>query len=152
MDNNPQTLSYLSRKPEDKKILVIENDEDLLNVYKTRFEVEGFQVATHTTGQGIIEKIESYKPDLMILDIMLPFMNGLDALEQVRRNPETRNIKVIVVSALSIEADQKRAEDLGVDEYLIKSKIALDNMVEHIKDQLGIHNPIEEDADTILLK
>lgn len=132
-----------------KKILIIENDADLLNVYLTRLKAEGFSVRSLLSGKNAVKEAENYRPDLILLDIMLPEKNGLDILEELRHNPKTAGIKVIIVTVLAREAEQTRAEQLGAAEYLVKSFIILSDVIEHVKEHLGITTPLEEEDELV---
>jgi DNA-binding response OmpR family regulator len=121
-----------------KRVLLVENDKDLQTVYLTRLQSEGIEVMAIEGGTGLVQQVINYKPGLMILDLMLSDMDGLDALEEIRNNPQTANLKVIVVSAVSTAAQQDRALKLGVTEYMIKSQLVLDDMIKHIKVHLGM--------------
>jgi CheY-like chemotaxis protein len=79
-----------------------------------------------------------YKPDLVLLDVMMPKVSGFDVLDIIRNTPETVNLKVIMLTALSQESDQERAKSLQVDDYLIKSQVVIADVIERIKRQLNI--------------
>jgi DNA-binding response OmpR family regulator len=128
-----------------KKSLIIEDDEYLLDIYDTRLQLEGFHVRTLTSGGNIIEEVKNYKPDLLLLDIKLHHGNGLDLLEKIRHVHELARLKVVIVTGLNDLEAKKRADHLQASEYLIKSYVTLADIVEYIKDHLGIHPPMEED-------
>lgn len=128
-----------------KRILIVENDQDLVEVYSTRLEVEGFEVRSQSQGDKVYQTVAEYKPDMVLLDIKLGNYNGLDLLEEIRRHPETANTKVIVITVLAIDAIEQRALKLGVLEYLIKTTTVLSDIVEHIKEHLGMVSPLEEE-------
>lgn len=128
-----------------KRILIVENDQDLIDVYSTRLETEEFTVASLKDGEKVYQNIMEFKPDIVLLDIRLGRYDGLDILEDLRRRPETRNVKVIVITVLSIDAIEERARKLGVLEYLVKTTTVLADIVEHIKEHLGMVAPLEEE-------
>lgn len=128
-----------------KRILIVENDQDLVEVYSTRLEVEGFEVRSQSQGDKVYQTVAEYKPDMVLLDIKLGNYNGLDLLEEIRRHPETANTKVIVITVLAIDTIEQRALKLGVLEYLIKTTTVLSDIVEHIKEHLGMVSPLEEE-------
>jgi DNA-binding response OmpR family regulator len=121
-----------------KRILMVEDDDALANVYKTRLEVEGLDVRRVANGEDALAAAINYGPDLILLDAMLPKVSGFDVLDILRNTPETANLKVIMLTALSQESDKKRAEDLGVDDYLVKSQVVIADVVERIKSHLGV--------------
>ena len=121
-----------------KKILLVEEDEGLATVYQTRLEAEGFTVRRVPNGEDALASAIEFKPDLILLDAMMPKVSGFDVLDILRNTPETTNIRIIMLTALSQEADQRRAEELGVDEYLVKSQVVIADVVERIKHHLGL--------------
>jgi len=120
-----------------KKLLVVEDDLGLANVYLTRLTAEGFDVEHVADGEQALAKAQEYKPDLVLLDVMMPKISGFDVLDILRNTPDTANIKVIMLTALSQEADIKKAKDLKVDDYLVKSQVVIADVVERIKYHLG---------------
>jgi CheY-like chemotaxis protein len=78
----------------------------------------------------------SYKPDLVLLDVMMPKVSGFDVLDILRNTPETANLKVIMLTALSQDSDKQRAEALGADDYLVKSQVVIADVVDRIKQHL----------------
>jgi DNA-binding response OmpR family regulator len=121
-----------------KKILLVEDDSNLAGVYKARLELEGFAVVLVNNGEDALSTTISEKPDLIVLDAMMPKISGFDVLDILRNTPETANIRVIMLTALSQEKDKQRAEGLGVDEYLVKSQVVIGDVVERIKFHLGL--------------
>jgi DNA-binding response OmpR family regulator len=120
-----------------KKILLVEDDEGLAQVYTTRLEVEGFEVKRVPNGEDALAAALEFKPTLILLDVMMPKVSGFDVLDILRNTPETTNVKIIMLSALSQEADQKKAEEMGADDYLVKSQVVIADVVERVKRQLN---------------
>ena len=121
-----------------KKILLVEDDTALSAVYRSRLELEGFDIREVHNGEDALSAAIDYKPDLVLLDAMMPKISGFDVLDILRNTPETGNIRVIMLTALSQPKDKERAEALGVDEYLVKSQVVIGDVVERIKHHLGI--------------
>lgn len=121
-----------------KRILFVEDDDALAGVYLVRLQAEGFDVKRVANGEEALAAAMSYKPDLVLLDVMMPKVSGFDVLDILRNTPETANLKVIMLTALSQDADRKRAEELGVDDYLVKSQIVITDVIARIKKHLGI--------------
>ncbi|HEX6258396.1 MAG TPA: response regulator [Candidatus Saccharimonadales bacterium] len=121
-----------------KKILLVEDDTALASVYKSRLELEGFEVNTVHNGEDALSAAVAFRPDLIVLDAMVPKIGGFDVLDILRNTPETANIKIIMLTALSQPKDKERAESLGVDEYLVKSQVVIGDVVERIKHHLGL--------------
>src|SRR5579864_8097393 len=119
------------------KILLVEDDEGLAQVYKTRLEAEGFEVAHCSDGEAALSQTMAFKPDLILLDVMMPKISGFDVLDIVRNTPETAKVKIIILTALSQAADQAKAKQLGVDDYLVKSQAVISDVVDRIKQRLG---------------
>ncbi|HTE21689.1 MAG TPA: response regulator [Candidatus Limnocylindria bacterium] len=137
MDQQNTPTPAAAVKP--KKILLVEDDDTLANVYKTRLHAEGFDLRRVPNGEEALAIALEYKPDLILLDVMMPKVSGFDVLDILRNTPETTNIKVIMLTALSQEADRQRAESLGVDDYLVKSQVVIADVIERIKHHLGLH-------------
>lgn len=115
------------------KILLVEDDEGLAQVYITRLEVEGFEVRRVPNGEDALATAIEFRPDLIILDVMMPKVNGFDVLDILRNTPETTNMKIMMLTALSQEADRKKAQEMGVDDYLVKSQVVIADVVDRIK-------------------
>ena len=121
-----------------KKILLVEDDEVLASVYRARLEMEDFEVMEVHDGEQALTAALRYRPDLMILDAMMPKISGFDVLDILRNTPETMNLQIIMLTALSQENDRERAEKLGVDEYLVKSQVMISDVIEKVREHLGI--------------
>lgn len=121
-----------------KKILMVEDDEALASVYVTRLEVEGFKVRRVPNGEDALAAAIEYRPDLILLDVMMPRINGFDVLDILKNTPETANMRIIMLTALSQDADKQRAMSMGVDDYLVKSQVVIADVIAKIKQHLGI--------------
>ena len=121
-----------------KKILLVEDDEALANVYKSRLDIEGFETEWVGNGEDALASATRFKPDLVLLDAMMPKISGFDVLDILRNTPETANIRVIMLTALSQPKDKERAESLGVDDYLVKSQVVIGDVVERVRHHLGM--------------
>lgn len=129
MENNPS---------HPKKILLVEDDDALASVYVTRLQAEGFDVRRVPNGEDALASALQYQPNLILLDVMMPRVSGFDVLDILRNTPETANIKIIMLTALSQDSDKERAESLGVDDYLVKSQVVIADVVAKIKSHLGL--------------
>jgi DNA-binding response OmpR family regulator len=121
-----------------KKILLVEDDTALAAVYKSRLELEGFDIKEVNNGEDALSAAIQFKPDLILLDAMMPKISGFDVLDILRNTPETSAIKVVMLTALSQPKDKERAESLGVDDYLVKSQVVIGDVVERVKHHLGL--------------
>jgi DNA-binding response OmpR family regulator len=120
-----------------KRILLVEDDDALANVYVTRLESEHFEVRRVANGEDALATALNYRPDLVLLDVMMPKVSGFDVLDILRNTPETANLKIIMLTALSQQSDKDRAESLGVDDYLVKSQVVIADVIDRIRHHLG---------------
>lgn len=120
------------------KILLVEDDDELAQVYQARFQTEGFETAWAMNGEEALAKVLETKPDLILLDVMMPRVSGFDVLDILRNTPETQHAKVIMMSALSSDKDIQKAKALGVDDYIVKSQVAMADVVHIVKKHLGM--------------
>jgi len=118
------------RKP---KILMMEDNIFLRKLYRDKLTREGFVFIEATNGIEGINKTLSEKPDLIILDLILPRKNGFDVLDDLRKDSRTKNIPVIVLSNLAQEIDIKEALARGAREYLVKTETRLEDVIKKIK-------------------
>jgi DNA-binding response OmpR family regulator len=142
MDQTPtQSAPQPSAEPAasgNKRILFVEDDEALASVYTMRLEAEGFQVRRVPNGEDALAAALEYRPDLILLDVMMPKVSGFDVLDILRNTPETANMKIIMLTALSQDADKQRAQSMGVDDYLVKSQVVIADVIDRIKQHLSM--------------
>ena len=119
------------------KILLVEDDNNLREIYEARLMAEGYTIVAAPDGEAALAVASKEKPDLVISDVMMPNISGFDMLDIMRNTPETANIKVIMLTALSQAEDEARAESLGADRYLVKSQVTLEDIVNNAKVLLG---------------
>jgi len=138
--DDQQTHTEPSQNPsgKPKKILLVEDDDALASVYQTRLQAEGFDIKRVPNGEDALAAALDYKPDLILLDVMMPKVSGFDVLDILRNTPETANVKIVMLTALSQDSDKERAESLGVDDYLVKSQVVIADVVDRIKNHLGM--------------
>ena len=103
-----------------KTVLVVEDEEAIMTLLKYNLEKEGFSVLTAMDGEDALCQVREYKPDIMVLDWMLPSMTGVEVCKSVRRNANTRNIPIIMLSARGQEDDRIQGLDSGADDYITK--------------------------------
>lgn len=121
-----------------KKILLVEDDDALSGVYKSRLEMEGFDVMEVNNGEKALVAVAEFRPDLMLLDAMMPKMSGFDVLDTLRSTPSpVSQTRVIMLTALSQPKDKELAQSMGVSDYLVKSQVAIGEVVDRIKRLLG---------------
>lgn len=102
------------------RILVVDDEKNIVELIKFNLEREGFQVAAAYDGLEALRQVKLQKPDLIVLDVMLPLMDGLEVCRQLNRDPETRNIPVIMLSARGDELDKILGLEIGADDYVTK--------------------------------
>jgi len=119
-----------------KKILIIEDEEILAEMYRDRFKQAGFKVAMASSAEEGLEAALKEKPDLILLDILLPRENGIGFLEKLRKNPKTASLRVVAFSNYDDPLTKKKAYELGVREYLIKTNYTPQEVVQKIKKHL----------------
>lgn len=116
-----------------KKILLIEDDPLMIEIYTKRFKESGFEVDVATNGEEGLNKIKEKKPDLLILDIVLPQIDGWEILRKIREDLGLKDLKVVVLSNLSRDAEVKKSLEMGVVSYLIKAHHTPTEVVNEIK-------------------
>lgn len=118
------------------KILIIEDDKFLLKLYANRLKRDGFDVFGSLTGEEGLSRIQTDKPDLIILDLVLPKKNGFEVLSEIRLNTHTKNIPVIILTNLGQESDVQRGMALGADAYLVKTDFSVSQLPAIVKENL----------------
>jgi len=103
-----------------KKILVVDDERHIVRLIQVNLERQGYHVVTAHDGKEALEKVASEKPDLVVLDVMMPYMDGFEVLRHLRRNPETAELPVIMLTAKAQDMDVFRGYQEGVDMYLTK--------------------------------
>ncbi len=102
------------------RVLVVDDDDVIRQLITVNLELEGFEVHTAVDGQDCLDKVKDVRPDVITLDIMMPRLDGWEAASRLRADPETADIKVVLLSARAQEADLQRGDRIGVDAYLTK--------------------------------
>lgn len=118
------------------KILLIEDDLPLLRAYQITFSKLGYEIAHATDGEEGIAKAKSQKPDLILLDIYLPKKSGFEVLKELKGDPLYKHIPIICLSVLSQEEDIKKCQELGADDYMVKSEVSLKEIVKRVHQRL----------------
>jgi len=119
------------------KILLVEDDKSLREIYGVRLLAEGYQIASAGDGEEALAMAVKERPDLIISDVMMPKISGFDMLDILRSTPETKEIKVIMMTALSSEDQRARGESLGANRYLVKSQVGIEDVVRTVHDVLA---------------
>lgn len=119
------------------KILIIDEDRFLRKIYKNKFSRAGFEFREAISGDEGLNKVYSEKPDLILLDMMLPKKSGFDILVELKKDKSTKKIPVVILSNLAQEEDIKRALALGARDYLVKTEVSLSEVVNKVKECLA---------------
>lgn len=114
------------------KVLIIEDDESLRDMYRRGFELEDFEVEAASDGQEGIEKMVSFKPEVVLLDLMMPKMSGFDVLKRVKDDPAVKNIPIIVLTNINPDS-QDLLKNWGVRFIMLKSDNTLSQIVEKVR-------------------
>lgn len=121
-----------------KKVLIVEDDSLLAKVFLASFLAEKFQVIIVDNGLKVAEAVRSFSPDIILLDLIIPGIDGFEVLKQLKSDLKTKNIPVAVISNLSSIGDIKAVKALGADEYFIKSNTEVDKIIKYVKNKLKI--------------
>lgn len=129
------------------KVMVVEDDASLREIYSIRITAEGYEVVSAGDGEEALAVAVREKPDLILSDVMMPKISGFDMLDILRSTPETANIKVVMMTALSADDQRQRGERLGANRYLVKSQVGIEDVINTIHEVLG-DKPVAAPAPT----
>ena len=119
------------------KILLVEDDKSLREIYGVRLLAEGYDIVSAGDGEEALAMAIKERPQLILSDVMMPKISGFDMLDILRSTTETKDVKVIIMTALSSEDQRKRGEQLGADRYLVKSQVGIEDVVRAVHEALG---------------
>ena len=119
------------------KILLVEDDKSLREIYGVRLLAEGYDIVSAGDGEEALAMAIKERPRLILSDVMMPKISGFDMLDILRSTTETKDVKVIIMTALSSEDQRKRGEQLGADKYLVKSQVGIEDVVRTVHETLG---------------
>jgi len=119
-----------------KNVLIIEDEKMLSEMYKTKFEMEGFAVKQSFDGKDGLEKAKSGKPDIVLLDIILPKLDGFLVLKELKEDPAMKKTPVLLLTNLGQDDDIKKGKSLGADGYFVKANHSPAEIVEQVRRQL----------------
>ncbi|MBB1562798.1 response regulator, partial [Candidatus Saccharibacteria bacterium] len=122
------------------KILLVEDDKSLREIYNVRLGAEGYDIVSAGDGEEALALAIKERPDLIVSDVMMPKISGFDMLDILRSTTETKNVKVIMMTALSNEEQRQRGLALGADRYLVKSQVGIEDVVR------TVHEVLEDDS------
>ncbi len=116
-----------------KKVLIVEDDQMISNMYKTKFENDGYTVLVAEDGATGLEMAGQEKPDIVLLDVILPQLDGFSVLEELKKRDNTKNIPVVMLTNLGTEEDIDKGKKLGADGYIVKASMTPAQISEEIK-------------------
>jgi len=119
-----------------KTILIVEDDKYLSKAYSIKIKNAGFNILLSSNGLDGLSIAKEKKPDLVVLDLLLPRVDGFEFLKRIKADEKTKNIPVLAISVLGQKADQERAMALGAEEYFIKTEYKLEEIIEKIREYL----------------
>ncbi len=125
-----------SESKKTKKILLVEDDPFLVDIYVTKLKEHNFDLTIATDGKDAFAKIKEEKPDLVLLDIVLPKLDGMEILKKVKNDPSLGEVKIVVLSNLSQNYEISKALELGATSYLIKSHYSPSEVIREITNLL----------------
>ncbi len=125
----------------DIKILIVEDDLMLNKIYQTKLGILGYSVSAAYDGDEGMQKMEEVIPHIVLLDLMLPKKNGFEVLEAVKQNMKLHNIPIIILSNLGQESDIKRGLELGAADFLVKSNVKLETVIQKVESVLQRYLP-----------
>lgn len=121
-----------------KKVLIIEDDPPYRKIYKRKFEVSGYQVETAENGADGLKKMQSFRPDIVFVDLMMPQMDGFQVLDHAKADPALADIPMVVLTSLSTSDDAQKVLDKGAAAIMIKSDSEPNAVVRKAAELLGI--------------
>ncbi len=120
------------------KVLLVEDEKSLADMYMMKFKREGFETCYINNGDGVLETVLKEKPSIIMLDIILPKMDGFTVLKELKDNSKTKKIPVVMLTNLGQDEDIKKGKELGSDGYLVKANLTPTQVVAKIKEVLKI--------------
>lgn len=120
------------------KIAIIEDDQTISQMYRMKFEADGFEVRLASDGKHGVGLVESFQPDIILLDIQMPEMSGDEALSQIRAHDWGKDIPVIILTNMGHEESPKRLESLDVSSYIVKADLTPSQVVARVKKTLKL--------------
>ena len=120
-----------------KTILLVDDDLTLREMYEERLKTEGFTIVQASNGEEALTKAKDIKPNLILLDIMMPKINGFDVLKSLKSDAELKDIPVIILTALIQDVDRVQGDKLGATDYIVKSETMPGEVITKIRNAIG---------------
>ena len=122
----------------DKKVLIIEDDPYISDMYAMKFKMGKYKVKLAKNGEKAFDELQKEKPDVILLDLLMPGMDGYEFLEKFKKEKEFKNIKVIILTNLGQKREVKRGLKLGADDYIVKAYFTPEEVVEKVENLLNL--------------
>lgn len=122
---------------EGKVVLLVDDDLTLREMYEERLKAEGFEIIQASNGEEALVKARENKPNIILLDIMMPKVNGFDVLKEIKADPDIKDTPVIILTALIQDVDRVQGKKLGAADYIVKSETMPGEVIAKIKNALG---------------
>ncbi len=116
------------------KVLIVDDDKFLQKILTLKFSASGFDVLVASDGEEAVRMIRENEPNLVILDLIMPKLNGFEVLTEIRTDPKTGTLPVVILSNLGQEEDKRRAGEMGIADFLVKSEISIQEVVQKVKE------------------
>jgi DNA-binding response OmpR family regulator len=124
---------------EKSKVLLVEDDSMIVRMYEKKLKLEGFDILSVFNGEEGLAALKNYHPDIILLDIMMPRLNGLDTLKILKANPVLKSIPVIILTNLGDRPeDMEKCKEMGAADYLVKANLSLNDLSDKIKNILEL--------------
>ncbi len=120
-----------------EKVLIVDDDPYILKMYELKLGFENYQIATAENGKIALEKIKSFKPDVVLLDILMPELDGFGVLEEMKKYPDHSKTKVIILTNFGESTNLDKAKSFGVGDFIVKTQLTPSQVVERVKKILG---------------
>lgn len=115
-----------------KKILIAEDDQFLSKMYQKKFELSGFEVMVVANGEEAVQKMTEWKPNMVVMDVMMPKLSGFEALKNAKAITTIKNIPIVILTNLGNPEDKEKAMELGAKDYLVKSDLTPQEVVDKV--------------------
>jgi two-component system, OmpR family, phosphate regulon response regulator PhoB len=119
-------------------VLVVEDDTFLADLHGDKLTKEGFEVVVVGNGREALNFLKNRRPDIILLDIVMPIMDGIETLREIKKNPALKDIKVVILTNLSQEGDRQKTEEMGAVGYVVKANVSFSEIVDTVKKHLSI--------------
>lgn len=119
------------------KIMIADDDQRLLSLYEATLKSQGYRVVTASDGEEVLSKIKDEKPDLLLLDIMMPKLHGINTLDILKATPETKDTRVIILTAISDDKTREQAIMLGANDYIVKTESSIADILDRVSKVLN---------------